>query len=312
MTHGFSVISAPTTTPRFWLSGQPVACPVTSRRSDAFRQSGHSGGRGTFTVTPHLELRGADWAPRLGPAILHDISFGLQQGSILGVVGQSGAGKSTLLRLIYRYLRLRTGQVLQNGCDIWAMEARDAVCQIAAVLQEQVTDFALTVAKIVALGRAPHHRGLSRDGLRDAAIVADAIDQLGLGPLAQRRIGTLSSGARQRVMVARALAQEPKLLVLDEPTNHLDIRHQLEVLALIRNLCLAIIGRLHDLRLAAQVCDEIALLNVGRVVAHGPQAKALHSQTLGPVFGVTVTPDRLALSDRNHLTFHLDTQKEPS
>jgi iron complex transport system ATP-binding protein len=174
-----------------------------------------------------------------------------------------------------------------------------------------VADFALTVAEIVALGRAPHHRGLLRDGRRDAAIVADAIDQLGLGPLAQRRIGTLSGGERQRAMVARALAQDPKLLVLDEPTNHLDIRHQLEVLALIRTLGLTIIVSLHDLNLAAQVCDEIVLLNAGRVVAHGPQAMALHPQTLGPVFGVTVTPDRLALSNRDHLTFNLDTQKEP-
>jgi iron complex transport system ATP-binding protein len=185
-------------------------------------------------MTAHLALQGCSWVAPGGRAVLRDVSLSLPRGQILGIVGPNGAGKSTLLRLIYRYLRPSQGRVLLGGADIWAMEARAVARQVAAVLQEQPTDFALTVREIVGLGRAPHRRALARGGVRDGAVIAAALDRLRLADMAHRRIGTLSGGERQRVMIARALAQEPALLVLDEPTNHLDIRHQLEALALIR------------------------------------------------------------------------------
>jgi iron complex transport system ATP-binding protein len=262
-------------------------------------------------MTPHLELRAAGWGPRRGPPVLRDVTVALERGQILGVVGPNGAGKSTLLRLIYRYLQPRWGSVHLDGRDLWAMEARAVARQIAAVLQEQPSDFALTVREIVDLGRAPHRRGIARNGARDAAVVAQALERLELTALADRPLGTLSGGERQRVMVARALAQEPELLVLDEPTNHLDIRHQLELLALIRDLRLTIVVSLHDLNLAAAVCDSILLLQDGAVRAQGTTAAVLDPATLGPVFGVTVRPERLAPSGRDHLTFHL-SQKETS
>ena len=131
------------------------------------------------------------------------------------------------------------------------------------------------------------------------------MERLALHDMADRRIGTLSGGERQRVMIARALAREPELMVLDEPTNHLDIRHQLEALALIRDLGLTIVVSLHDLNLAATTCDDIVLLQSGRGTATGPPADALTPTTLGPAFGVTVRSDRLAQSGQPHLTFHL-------
>jgi iron complex transport system ATP-binding protein len=185
------------------------------------------------------------------------------------------------------------------------MEARAVARAVAAVLQEQPTDFALTVREIVALGRAPHRRALARGGVQDGAVIAAALTRLRLADMAHRRIGTLSGGERQRVMIARALAQEPALLVLDEPTNHLDIRHQLEALALIRDLSLTIVISLHDLNLAAATCDMVLVLDQGRPVALGPPDRALTPATLSPAFAVTVRQDRLALADRPHLTFHL-------
>jgi iron complex transport system ATP-binding protein len=256
-------------------------------------------------MTAHLELRGCSWSAPAGRAVLRDVSLSLPRGQILGIVGPNGAGKSTLLRLIYRYLRPTRGRVLLDGADIWAMEARAVARQVAAVLQEQPTDFALTVREIVALGRAPHRRGLSRGGARDGAAIAAALDRLGLSDMAHRRIGTLSGGERQRAMIARALAQEPALLVLDEPTNHLDIRHQLEALALIRDLRLTIVVSLHDLNLAAATCDAVQLLHQGRTVAQGPPGVALTPAKLSPAFAVSVRQDRLALADKPHLTFHL-------
>jgi iron complex transport system ATP-binding protein len=256
-------------------------------------------------VTPLLELDGAGWSAPRGAVVLHPVSLALAPGRILGVVGPNGAGKSSLLRLIYRYLRPDRGSVLLDGADIWRMEPRAVARRIAAVLQEQPTDFALTVREVVALGRAPHRQGLVWGGGRDGAVTAAALDRLALGPLADRPTGTLSGGERQRAMIARALAQEPDLLVLDEPTNHLDIRHQLEALALIRGLGLTIVVSLPDLNLATATCDEIVLLDGGRVVAAGPPAVALTPETLGPAFGVTVRADRLARSGAPHLTFHL-------
>jgi iron complex transport system ATP-binding protein len=256
-------------------------------------------------MTAHLALQGCSWVAPGGRAVLQDVSLSLPRGQILGIVGPNGAGKSTLLRLIYRYLRPARGKVLLGGADIWAMEARAVARAVAAVLQEQPTDFALTVREIVGLGRAPHRRALARGGAQDGAVIAAALTRLRLDGMADRRIGTLSGGERQRVMIARALAQEPALLVLDEPTNHLDIRHQLEALALIRDLSLTIVVSLHDLNLAAATCDMVLVLDQGHPVALGPPERALTPATLSPAFAVTVRQDRLALADRPHLTFHL-------
>ena len=148
------------------------------------------------------------------------------------MLGANGAGKSTLLRLIYRFHKPQAGRVLLDGQNIRAMPARRVAQRVAAVLQEQPTDFALSVAEIVALGRRAASPGAGRSlgaGLAHHRSRAGAA--LSCIDFAQRPFGTLSGGERQRVMVARALAQEPGLIVLDEPTNHLDIRHQLEVLA---------------------------------------------------------------------------------
>ena len=242
----------------------------------------------------------------MGRTILHPISLELAPGRVLGIVGPNGAGKSTFLRLLYRYLRPTSGSIELDGVDLWSSSARDVARQVAAVLQEQPTDFALTVHEIVDLGRTPHRKGLGGMMNReDAAVVNDALDRLDLGDLANRRLGTLSGGERQRVMAARALAQEPRLLILDEPTNHLDIRHQLEVLALIRELPLTIVTSLHDLNMATQVCDEILLLRAGHPLGLGEPQAILTEGAVSDAFSVTARQERLSPSDMTHLTFHL-------
>ncbi|MGR3491454.1 MAG: ABC transporter ATP-binding protein [Shimia sp.] len=257
-------------------------------------------------MSASLSIEGVSWGPRRGPLVLHETSFTLAPGCVLGIVGPNGAGKTTLLRLLYRYNRPTTGAVRIDGEDLWAMSARDAAQRIAAVLQEQPSDFALTVAEIVALGRTPHRRGFGGSaGQNDVEIIDRALAQLDLHGLAHRHLGTLSGGERQRVMVARALAQEPTLLILDEPTNHLDIRHQLEVLELIRTLPLTIVTSLHDLNLASGVCDDILLLQEGRPLGFGPPSQVLSEATVSTAFHVTARRDRLVLGATDHLTFHL-------
>jgi len=235
-----------------------------------------------------LSVSDLSWAPkRSGDTLLHRTSFDLEAGRVLGIVGPNGAGKTTLLRLLYRFHRPVTGTVRVNGDDIWHLSARATAQRVAAVLQEQPSDFALTVAEIVALGRTPHRQGFGgRASADDADIIETALRQLDLQWLAGRYLETLSGGERQRVMVARALAQEPQLLILDEPTNHLDIRHQLEVLDLIRNLPLTIVTSLHDLNLAAGVCDDVLLLKTGRPIGFGPPSQVLSEAAVSDAFRV--------------------------
>ncbi len=262
---------------------------------------------GRVDEAARLSVEDASWSvPRSQRTILQPISFDLAPGRVLCVVGPNGAGKSTLLRLLYRYHAPTTGVVKVDGANIWSISACEAARTVAAVLQEQPTDFALTVREIVALGRTPHRKGFGgAAGARDAANVQDALDQLGLAAFASRQLGTLSGGERQRVMVARALAQEPRLLILDEPTNYLDIRHQLEVLALIRDLPLTIVTSLHDLNMAASVCDDVLMLQAGVPLSFGPPETVFTEGTVSEVFHVTARQERLAPSDTKHLTFHL-------
>lgn len=233
-----------------------------------------------------LDLEAVTW----GNGILHPVSLTLAPGRVLGVLGANGAGKSTLLRLIYRFHKPQAGRILLDGQDIRAMPARQVAQRVAAVLQEQPTDFALTVAEIVALGRAPHRRGFAGLSRRDLHIVDHALDRLDLHDFAQRPFGTLSGGERQRVMVARALAQEPGLIVLDEPTNHLDIRHQLEVLRLVRGLGATVVASLHDLNLVHGFADDLLVLADGRPLAFGPVETVLTPDLIARAFRVVATP----------------------
>lgn len=254
-----------------------------------------------------LSVKDLSWSPARGVApLLHPTSFDLTPGRVLGIVGPNGAGKTTLLRLLYRFHRPVTGTVRIDGDDIWALSARDVAQRVAAVLQEQPSDFALTVAEIVALGRTPHRRGFAAaTGAQDQAIIDNALQRLELQGLAHRHLSTLSGGERQRVMVARALAQQPRLLILDEPTNHLDIRHQLEVLDLIRSLPLTIVTSLHDLNLAAGLCDDVLLLRAGRAMGFGPPLQVLSEQAVAQAFQVSTRREQLSQSGADHLTFHL-------
>lgn len=252
----------------------------------------------------HLELDGVSWSG----GILHPISLTLEPGRVLGVLGANGAGKSSLLRLIYRFHKPQRGRVQLDGNDIHRMSARSVAQRVAAVLQEQPTDFALTVAEIVALGRAPHRNAFSGASDRDTQIIRDALERMSLLDYANRAFGTLSGGERQRVMIARALAQEPGLIVLDEPTNHLDIRHQLEVLRMVRGLGATVVASLHDLNLVEGFADDLLVLAKGHSLAFGPVEQVLTPELIRRAFGVNAHPRGPARFD---FSLPEDTSKEP-
>ena len=237
--------------------------------------------------------------------ILYPLSFELSPGKILGVVGPNGAGKSTLLRLLYRYYKPTTGKVKINGIDIWKLTSRQVACSVATVLQENFSDFSLTVREIVTLGRTPYSKWLSNSNSENDKIVQSSIDRLSLNKFENRHLNTLSGGERQRVMIARALAQEPDILILDEPTNHLDIRQQLEILNLLKDLSITVITSLHDLNMARSNCDEILLLKDGCALGFGKPNLILSESNISEAFRVKACHELLTPSNTKQITFHI-------
>ncbi|ACU37785.1 ABC transporter ATP-binding protein [Actinosynnema mirum] len=221
-----------------------------------------------------------------GGPVVAGASLTVGAGEVVGVVGPNGSGKSTLLRAVYRALRPAAGAVRVDGADVWGLTARESARRTAVVVQESGSDFALKVADVVAMGRNPHKGPLERDTADDRRICAEAVARTGVAHLAGRDFDTLSGGEKQRVLLARALAQQPKLLVLDEPTNHLDIRYQLELLDLVRALGTTTLTVMHDLALAVAYCDRVHVLHRGRIVADGPPAQVLTAELVAEVFGV--------------------------
>ncbi|PRD44831.1 iron ABC transporter ATP-binding protein [Phyllobacterium phragmitis] len=236
-----------------------------------------------------LQIRQVAWGPSPGRRIIADVSFDVAPGAITAIVGANGAGKSTLLRCIYRTYRPQAGEVLLDGVDIWKMRPREAACKIAAVLQETPSDFPFTVREVIAMGRMPHLTGLFAASSRDEAIIETMIERLELERLADQPFAVISGGERQRALLARALVQQPGLLVLDEPTNHLDIRHQLEILHILRGLGVTVLTTLHDLTLAAAIADQIIVMRAGRVIAAGAPGEALTPSVIRSAFNVDAT-----------------------
>ncbi|MBD0694416.1 ABC transporter ATP-binding protein [Streptomyces sp. CBMA123] len=244
-------------------------------------------------TSPAEELRVDGVSVELaGARLVHEVSLAAAAGQVIGLIGPNGSGKSTLLRCVYRVLRPAGGTVRLDGDDLHVLTARQAARRVAALTQEHPAEFDFTVAEVVAMGRLPHRRGLGGPSDADRESCAAALRGVGAGHLAERGFPSLSGGEKQRVLIARALVQEPRLLVLDEPTNHLDIAHQLEVLALARAAGPTVLTALHDLNLAAGHCDRLYVLTAGRIVAAGTPEEVLRPDLLAEVFGVRATPVR--------------------
>ncbi|MCQ0002564.1 ABC transporter ATP-binding protein [Streptomyces sudanensis] len=241
-----------------------------------------------------------------GKSLVRDLSLEVGSGRVVGLVGPNGSGKSTALRCVYRALRPSSGTVRVGGQDLSRLTVRHSARTIAAMTQDGAVELDFTVEEVVALGRTPHLRGNQALGPRERELCERAMDRLDIRHLARRGVLTLSGGERQRVLLARALVQEPKILVLDEPTNHLDVRHQIELLSLLRGSGLTVLVVLHDLNLAAAACDRIGVLRGGRLVAAGPPADVLTPELVDDVFGVRAIVVPHPLTGAPQLLYSLD------
>ncbi|MEU5398056.1 ABC transporter ATP-binding protein [Streptomyces sp. NPDC005963] len=246
-----------------------------------------------------------------GRALVDGVSLRVAPGEVVGLAGPNGAGKSTLLRTVYRTLRPTSGRVLLDGDDVWGLPGKRLARRLAAVLQESAGDFELSVYDVVAMGRTPHKRAFAGDDADDRAVVADALARLDVTPLAPVPFERLSGGEKQRVLIARALAQRTGTMVLDEPTNHLDLRHQLDVLRLVRQLGVTTLVALHDLNLAAAFCDRICVMEAGRVVALGSPAEVLTTGLLADVYRVEAEVTAHPRTGTPHITLLTDAEQLP-
>ncbi|MDG9690159.1 ABC transporter ATP-binding protein [Streptomyces sp. DH17] len=242
-----------------------------------------------------------------GSTLVRALSLEVADGQVVGLVGPNGSGKSTALRCVYRALRPTSGTVWLGEQDLTRLPLRHSARTVAAMTQDGGVDFDFTVEEVVALGRVPHLRGNQALSGRERELCERAMEQLDIGHLAQRGVLTLSGGERQRVLLARALVQEPKVLVLDEPTNHLDVRHQVDLLSLLRGSGLTVLVVLHDLNLAAAACDRLGVLSRGRLVASGAPAEVLTTELVGDVFGVRASVVPHPLTGDPQLLYSLDS-----
>ena len=226
-----------------------------------------------------------------GRTVLRDVSLKVGSGEMIGVLGPNGSGKTTLLKVLSGVLRAR-GDVRLNDCDIAAYSRRDLSKLFAVVAQENRVNFPYSVAEIVLMGRASHHSALALEGEEDLRIARANMELTEVLGLADRYLHELSGGEKQRVMIARALAQEPQILILDEPSAFLDLKHQLQVFELLHRLNrergLTIIAALHDLNLAALFFPRLVMLQDGKVYRDGLASEVITELAVQEVYGIRV------------------------
>lgn len=219
-------------------------------------------------------------------SILKHISLEVGKKEFIGIIGPNGSGKSTLLKCLYRVLKPSRGAVYLDGEELSALPVRKSARKLAVVGQHHHSHFEFTVQEVVLMGRSPHKTLLERDNADDYQIVKNALEQVGMEAFLQRDFSSLSGGEQQRVILARALAQQTPGLILDEPTNHLDITYQLQLMKLVKELSVTVITALHDLNIAAAFCDRIFVLKNGELIAEGPPKEVLTPKLCKDVYGV--------------------------
>ncbi len=233
-----------------------------------------------------LEIRELSFAYKKDP-VLKNISFSVEEGQFIGLLGPNGGGKTTLLRAIGALVPVKTGQVLISNKDVSAIKRIEIARLVSYVPQLSSPVPGFSVGETVLMGRTAYLKALSQPSKQDIMAVEQAIERTGLLPVKDREVSSLSGGQYQRVLIARALAQETPLLLLDEPTAHLDIRFQSEVLALVKSLKeKTVMASFHDISLAKKYCGRVLLLDRGSVVADGEPLKTLSGQTIRSVFSV--------------------------
>lgn len=238
--------------------------------------------------------------------VLRDISFEVEQGEFASLIGPNGAGKTTLLKILNRLLIPQRGEVFVFDRNLNSYSRREIAKIIGFVPQDNVFIFSYTVLEVVLMGRTPYLKGIGFESKEDIEIALEVMNLTKIEHLADKPITSLSFGERQRVMIARALAQQPKIILLDEPNAHLDISHQIEIFALLKTLAeeknVTIISVSHDLNLIASYSDKVMLLSNGQICSIGKPDVVLTMKNIKDVYGVDVIVDVNPATGRPRIT----------
>jgi len=238
-----------------------------------------------------IETKNLNWAYN-GIKVLNNVSINIRFGTFTGILGPNGAGKTTLLKLILNLLQVEKDSILIRGTDIKTYSRKELARIEAYVPQSVKIDFNFTVEQVVMMGRTPFLGRFDRESSNDMRIAEWAMKETGVLKLKNKLITHLSGGELQRVVIARALTQEPVILALDEPTSHLDIHHQINILSILRTLAeregLTIIAVLHDVNHALEYCDNLFLLDQGKIVNSGSPEKVITPEIMKDVYNLNV------------------------
>lgn len=218
--------------------------------------------------------------------ILKGVSIKAHENEFIGVIGPNGSGKSTFLKCIYRVLKPNSGCIMIDNETLDKMSMKESAKKMAVVSQHNYYNFDFSVEEVVLMGRSPHKKRLERDNVKDYEIVRDSLEKVGMLDFRKRSFSTLSGGEQQRVILARALAQQTKYLILDEPTNHLDIKYQIQLLNIVKESKLTTIAAIHDLNIAAMYCDKLYVIKDGEVIAFGTPRDVLTKEFIKEVYEV--------------------------
>lgn len=232
-----------------------------------------------------------------------NVSLYVKEGEFVGLIGPNGSGKSTVLKNIYRGLIPDAGTITLDGENLLKMPYKKSALKMAVVGQENDVPFDFLVEEIVAMGRSPHKKLFDVDNAKDKEIVYHALEHLGMEKMAKRNYLHLSGGEKQRVIIARAVAQESDFFVLDEPTNHLDISYQMQIFDFIKRLKVTVLSAIHDLNMAALYCDRIYVLKDGKVVLEGTPEEVLTPENIYQVYGVKSSVIKHPITGKLSITY---------
>lgn len=224
--------------------------------------------------------------------IVNKTNLDIKKGSFTAIIGPNGSGKSTLLKLIYGLYKSPSGEILIDGKNVSEIKSRLIAQKMAVLTQENPVDFPYTAMEIVLMGRSCHHELFNGESPQDRQIALESLEITGMAGRKNQEYSLLSGGEKQRVLLARALAQKTDFLVLDEPTNHLDIGHQLLLMELLSNLGITILAVIHDINLAYKYASDIHIMNEGSIIKSGPPKKVINESVLAKIFNVEtqITP----------------------
>lgn len=243
-----------------------------------------------------------------GKHIVKGFTLEVPEGTCTAILGPNGSGKSTFLKAAYRTQPISAGAVFLDGREIDKIPRKRMAQDVSVVSQFNQIQFEYSVYDVVLMGRTPHLGLMQRESPQDYHLAEEALRTVGMYDYKDQNFQTLSGGEKQRVILARALTQQPQLLILDEPTNHLDIRYQLEILSIIRNLGVSVLTALHDLNLAFQFCDYIYMVKEGEIYCQGEPSQVLMPENIAAVYGIDCDIFPSPINGQMMIQYHLPEQ----